>query len=356
MIGSSVLSGGQRHRRRRGRPRPGGQRRRGPRPSRRLPLAAAGLIVVLGLAFLLVVLAGGASGPTLPSGAKARASTRRPTRAPATVGPTVPAGYGVTPAPASERVHIHLLEPLRSGLLFNVRTGQVLWDRDPDLVVPIASLTKMMTALIVATLDPLKASVLITRQAVDFSGSGVGLLPLHKRVPLEPLLYGLLLPSGNDAAIALAQHVAGTQRRFIAMMNARAQAMGLPCTHYTTVSGVVDAGNHSCAVDLAKLAGAVLEVPRLARIVGSASAILPFPIKGHKLYLYNNNPLYKLGYPGTDGVKTGYTTAAGVCLVATARRGRSWVGVVLLHSADEDDQAPDLLNAGFAALRRTSRP
>jgi D-alanyl-D-alanine carboxypeptidase len=80
--------------------------------------------------------------------------------------------------------------------------------------------------------------------------------------------------------------------------------------------------------------------------------VIPFPIKGGKLYLYNNNPLYQLGYPGTDGVKTGYTTAAGVCLVATARRGHTWLGVVLLHSADEDDQAPELLNAGFAALRR----
>lgn len=127
--------------------------------------------------------------------------------------------------------------------------------------------------------------------------------------------------------------------------------MGLGCTHYTTVSGIVDVGNHSCAADLAKLARAVLEVPRLARIVGSASAIVPFPIKGHKLYLYNNNPMYQLGYPGTDGVKTGYTTAAGVCLVATARRGRTWLGVVLLHSADEDDQAPELLNAGFVAMR-----
>jgi D-alanyl-D-alanine carboxypeptidase len=213
----------------------------------------------------------------------------------------------------------------------------------------------MMTALLVAKLDRPRARVLVTRQAVHITGSGVGVLPLHKRVPLVALLYGLLLPSGNDAAIALAQHVAGTQRRFIAMMNARAGAMGLSCTHYTTESGVIDAGNHSCASDLAKIARAVLDVPLLARIVGSASAIVPFPIKGHRLFLYNNNPLYQMRYPGTDGVKTGYTTAAGVCLVATARRGRTWLGVVLLHSADEDDQAPALLNAGFAALRRAAR-
>jgi D-alanyl-D-alanine carboxypeptidase len=249
-------------------------------------------------------------------------------------------------------VTIRLRSPLRSGMLFDVQSGQVLWERDPDRVLPIASLTKMMTALIAATLDRPRAPVLVTRAAVHFQGSGVGLLPLHRRVPLEDLLYGLLLPSGNDAAIALAQHVGGNQPHFIAMMNTQAQAMGLGCTHFTTVSGIIDAGNHSCAADLAKIARALLDEPLLARIVGSAGAIIPFPIKGGKLFLYNNNPLYGLGYPGTDGVKTGYTAAAGVCLVATARHGRAWLGVVLLHSGDEIDQAPALLNAGFAALRR----
>ena len=166
---------------------------------------------------------------------------------------------------------------------------------------------------------------------------------------LESLLYGLLLPSGNDAAIALAQHVAGKERRFVAMMNERARAMGLRCTHFASASGIVDQGNHSCAIDLAIIAHSVLRQPLLARIVAAASAILPFPIKGGKLYLYNNNPLLRLGYPGADGVKTGYTVAAGRCLVATARRGRAWLGVVLLHAADPPDQAQNLLNAGFAA-------
>jgi D-alanyl-D-alanine carboxypeptidase len=82
--------------------------------------------------------------------------------------------------------------------------------------------------------------------------------------------------------------------------------------------------------------------------VSTSSAILPAPIKGGKLYLYNNNPLIRVGYPGTDGVKTGYTDAAGRCLVVTAHRGRKWLGVVLLHSADPPSQAQRLLNAGFA--------
>jgi D-alanyl-D-alanine carboxypeptidase len=208
----------------------------------------------------------------------------------------------------------------------------------------------MMTALVVVDHLSPSAQALITPSVVHFSGSGMGVLPLGKRVSVMTLLYGLLLPSGNDAAIALAERVAGTRERFIAMMNAQAQALGLQCTHFRTVSGIVDQGNYSCPADLALLTHAVLTQPLLARIVGSPRAVMPLPIKGGKVFLYNNNPLYRLGYPGTDGVKTGYTVAAGHCLVAAVRRGNAWLGVVLLHATDSGPQAETLLNAGFAAL------
>jgi D-alanyl-D-alanine carboxypeptidase len=236
-----------------------------------------------------------------------------------------------------------------AGLVFDVHSGQVLWARDTTQRLPIASLTKMMTALIVVAHSRPHDQVLITREATHFSGSGVGLLPVGKKVPLEDLLYGLLLPSGNDAAIALAQHVAGSQTKFIAMMNAEARQMGLSCTHFTTVSGIVDVGNYSCANDLAVLAHAVLQQSRLRRIVASPSAEFPFPIKGHKLFLYNNNPLIHMRYPGVDGIKTGYTTLSGLCIVATARRGPKWYGVVLLHTPNWGTQAQQLLNAAFAS-------
>jgi D-alanyl-D-alanine carboxypeptidase len=259
--------------------------------------------------------------------------------------------YGTLMAPAPDQVKFPLKIPLRSGMLFDVRTGEVLWEHRPDRVLPIASLTKMMTALIVVTHSRPQDRVLITPAAVHFTGSGVGLLPVHKRVRELALLYGLLLPSGNDAAIALAQHVAGTTRGMLAMMNAHAHQLGLSCTHFTSVSGIVDQGNHSCASDLALMAHLVLTQPLLSRIVASRSAVLPFPIKGGKLYLYNNNPLLIMRYPGTDGVKTGYTVASGQCLVAAARRGKTWLGVVLLHSGNTLNQAERLLNAGFAKLK-----
>ncbi len=254
--------------------------------------------------------------------------------------------------PDSVRVDPKLKLGLRAGLLFDVRSGRVLWQRDPSRILPIASLTKMMTALVVAKHSSPSDKVMITRQATGFSGSGVGLLPRGKRVPEMGLLYGLLLPSGNDAAIALAQHVAGTQARFVALMNAEAKRMNLTCTHFSNVSGVVDQDNYSCPRDLAVLGHAVLVQPILRRVVASHSAIVRFPIKGGKLYLYNNNPLLMARYQGTDGVKTGFTAEAGLCLVAAARQDGQWLGVVLLHSGNWTTQAETLLDAGFKALRK----
>jgi D-alanyl-D-alanine carboxypeptidase len=302
-------------------------------------------LVALTAVALLLVMASQASGPAVaPSPLQAPVAAARP--APAK--PPARGEYGIAAEPTAERVAIKLKLPLRSGLLFDVNTGKVLWARSPTWVLPIASLTKMMTALVVVAHARPNAKVLITSDALHYTGSGVGLLPKGKRVSLTTLLYGLLLPSGNDAAIALADYVAGTQSRFIGLMNERAHDLGLTCSHFTTVSGIVDQGNHSCAEDLALIAHLVLRQPLLARIVGSRSAILPFPIKGGKLYLYNNNPLLVLRYPGTDGVKTGFTDASGQCLVATARRGTTWLGVVLLHSGDTSIQAQQLLGAGFA--------
>jgi D-alanyl-D-alanine carboxypeptidase len=250
---------------------------------------------------------------------------------------------------AADRVHVTFKHPPRSGLLFDLDTGAVLWRRQPDRVLPIASLTKMMTALLVVERAPPDAKVRVTKEALAYKGSAVGVLPKGKRIKLETMLNGLLLPSGNDAAIALAQRISGTVAAFVAHMNERAGDLGLACTRFSSPDGFEDAGNHSCAIDLAEMARAVLDRPRLARIVERRRAVLPFPIKGGRIYLFNNNPLLRTGYPGTIGIKTGFTDAAGRCLVAAARRNGRRLGVVLLHSPDPGKQATQLLNRGFAA-------
>ncbi len=282
----------------------------------------------------------------------------------ARVAPTLQVANGPVPggtpplrlrvAPPAQRVHMPFHTPPSAGMLFDLDTGEVLWQRRPRAVLPIASLTKMMTALLVVENEPPDAKVLITKEALDYQGSGVGELPLHKHVEVEPLLNGLLLPSGNDAAIALALEVAGTQKAFIARMNARAAQLGLACTSYSSPSGFVDAGNHSCAADLAELARAMLDEPRLARIVRRSDVAVPFPIKGGKLWLHNNNPLFRMGYPGVLGVKTGYTDAAGHCLVAAAHRGTRRLGVVLLGFAGH--RHAGVQAASTAASRRRPPP
>jgi len=249
-----------------------------------------------------------------------------------------------------DAVHIAFHHPPRAGVLFNLTTGQVLWQRNPFTRLRIASLTKMMTALLTVKSAPPDGRVLVTKAAVNSSGSKVGVLPLGKHVRVETMLYGLLLPSGNDAAVALAQHVAGSIESFVARMNAEAAKLGMGCTRYSSPSGYFDANNFSCAADLAVLAHSDLLQPRLAKIVRSYTASLPLAIKGGKVYLYNNNPLLIYHYPGVTGLKTGFTDAAGRCLVATAERDGVRLGVVVLHSPDPGTQAKQLLDRGFEGV------
>ncbi len=271
-------------------------------------------------------------------------------------GPVLPVGPPPVPlavdlTPVADPLTVRFSRPPRAGLLFDLDSGEVLWRRNPTRVLPMASVTKIMTAILADERVPPGGKVRITRQAVTTGGSKVGLLPLGKRVGVSAMLHGLLLTSGNDAATALAQRVSGTTKQFVARMNARAEAMHLQCTRFASPSGLVDAGNHSCAYDLAALARALLDRPRLARIVARKTAVLPFPIKGGKLYLANHNPLLKQDYPGTLGIKTGYTRLAGKCLVAAAEKGGRRLGVVLLGSPDIGAQSTKLLDRGFAIKR-----
>jgi D-alanyl-D-alanine carboxypeptidase len=260
--------------------------------------------------------------------------------------------YATVAAPPGQQVNPRFVKPPRGGMLFDLRSGRVLWAWRPTQTRSIASLTKMMTALLVAEREPPDARPLVTREALRYQGSGVGLLPRGKRVGLLPLLYGLMLPSGNDAARVLAQDVGhGSIPAFVAAMNEKAHQLGLTCTHFAGPDGYDDA-NRSCPRDLARLARAVMAKPLLRRVVGTPFVEFPFPIKGRKLYLAGHNPLYRLRYRGWRGIKTGYSPAAGECFVGVARHGATWLGVVLLDSPNAGMQAVKLLDRGFAAERR----
>jgi D-alanyl-D-alanine carboxypeptidase (penicillin-binding protein 5/6) len=327
----------------------GGRRRsRLPRLIALIAILAAPLVV----AAAAVLSFGDASGGGAPSPPLAVGS---PPIAPAPEAPREPAPLiEAEPTPAVplsgvDAFHVQLRRPPRAALVFDVSTGETLWRRRPLMVLPIASLTKIMTALLTVERSHPSDPVRITGAALRYSGSGIGLLPRGKRVRLETLLNGLMIVSGNDAAIALAVHLAGSERRFVAMMNERARDWGLDCTQFASSHGLED-GNRSCARDLAVLTRLAMAEPRIRRIVRRRQVDFRFPIKGRRLYLYGHNPLIRLGYPGAIGLKTGYTYAAGRCFVGVARRDGRTLAVVLLNSRDPAKHAPKLLDAAFASL------
>jgi serine-type D-Ala-D-Ala carboxypeptidase (penicillin-binding protein 5/6) len=270
--------------------------------------------------------------------------------APVAEGPrgAMAAKFALEPRPASLPVQVGFDKPPEAGVMFDVDTGEILWQRRPYRELPIASLTKMMTALIIVDRHRPGEKVLITDEALAYEGSGVGVLPGGEEVRLEALLTGLLLVSGNDAAIALAQHDAGNVDAFVRRMNQQAVRMGLTCTHFTSPHGLQDEGNHSCPLDLAALARADLAERRIRAIARTDRARLPFPIRGGFLDLYNNNPFIRTGTPGMTGLKTGYTEAAGRCYVMTRKVAGRHLGIVLLDAPHPIPQINDLWKAAAA--------
>ena len=214
----------------------------------------------------------------------------------------------------------------------------------------MASLTKIMTALVVVERTRPSEPVRITQAALDYTGSGIGLLPKGRRVRLEALLNGLLIVvrqrRGDRAGGARVGHASGAS---CASMNRHARQWGLRCTHFASSHGLEPRQPLVRARPGGADAARHVEAAHPRAIVRRRQAVLRFPIKGGKLYLYGHNPLMRLGYPGTIGLKTGYTDEAGRCFVGVVRRGDRRLGVVLLDSRDPSKHAPKLLDAAFAA-------
>jgi serine-type D-Ala-D-Ala carboxypeptidase (penicillin-binding protein 5/6) len=234
----------------------------------------------------------------------------------------------------------------RAAILVDSDTGRVLWEKLGHRRRPIASTTKIMTATLVLEHLPLGTVVRVPPAATRTPLVREG-LRRNERVPAWKLLDGLLIFSGNDDAYALAAATAGSRASFVKLMNEKARVLGLRDTHFTSVSGVIDDGNYSSAWDLAALARYAMRDSRFRRIVSTRIARLKWSAPTFDKVYVNKNQL--LGrYPGADGVKTGWTTLAGHCLVASAHRGGHGLIAVLLHAQDPYGDARRLLNFGFS--------
>lgn len=224
----------------------------------------------------------------------------------------------------------------------------MLWGREIDSPRANASTTKMVTALVVLGAARLDETVRASRNAASTGGGGLDLQP-GDTFSVEDLLHALLLSSSNDAAVALAEHVAGSEAAFVARMNRVARSLGASGSRFVTSHGLDAPGHLSTARDLARIALAVLRRPVLARIVGLPSATISGSSGSHKLV--NTNPLLQT-YEGAIGVKTGYTAGAGDVLVAAAVRGGRRLIAVAMGSSDAAADARALLDYGFRVLGR----
>ena len=228
----------------------------------------------------------------------------------------------------------------RRAYVLDAVSGRELFARDPDERSLIASTTKIMTALIVCEQCNVLDRMRIPKEAVGIEGSSM-YLKEGEVLTLQELLYGLMLSSGNDAAVALAIYCGGTVEGFAELMNDKARNLGLTGTHFENPNGLDSPGHYSTARDLAKLAAYAMKNPIFYKTVSAKSVRI-----GERCLTNHNKLLWKL--EGADGVKTGFTKAAGRILVSSAtRQGRRIIGVTIDAPDDWNDHC-QLLNEGFA--------
>jgi D-alanyl-D-alanine carboxypeptidase (penicillin-binding protein 5/6) len=239
-----------------------------------------------------------------------------------------------------------------AAIVVDARDGTVMFSKRPDQERAIASTTKLMTALL--ALEEAEPDEVFTAPAYNAMPAESRIdLREGERMTVQDLLEALLLESANDAAVDLAENIAGSRDAFVERMNQRADELGLEHTSYANPIGLDQSGNYSSAGDLAKLAGTLLRNPRVARIVDMPSATLESG--SHQRVVENRNDLVA-AYPWVDGVKTGYTLDAGNVLVGAAARGpRARVISVVLGEPSEaarDAETLTLLRWGLARFNR----
>lgn len=229
------------------------------------------------------------------------------------------------------------------AVVMDCESGRVLFEKDSKKVVPMASTTKIMTAIVAIENSSLKEIATISKKASSVGGSTIGLRE-GQNLTMEELLYGLMLQSGNDCAIAIAEHIAGSVEKFMMMMNSKAFDIGAFNSHFITPHGLDADGHFTTAYDLALITKYALNIEFFAKIVSSKNVTLNGAMGTRK---FNNINKLLWSYDGADGVKTGYTGKAGKCLVSSASHNGKRIICVVLNSPLRWNDSKKLLEYSF---------
>lgn len=232
-----------------------------------------------------------------------------------------------------------------SSIVIEEETGRVLHSINAFSPMPMASTTKIMTALLALENCALNEIVVTGDNAFGVPGTSI-YLEKGESLTMEQMLYGLLLASGNDAAVAIAEHVSGSVDAFCSLMNARAVEIGCTNTHFVTPHGLPAENHYTTAYDLALISREAMKNDTFRKIVSTQRSTIPWESRGYDRILNNKNRLLA-NYEGAIGIKTGYTKAAGRCLsFAAERNGMTLIGVVL-NCPDWFDASANLLDKVF---------
>jgi D-alanyl-D-alanine carboxypeptidase (penicillin-binding protein 5/6) len=253
-----------------------------------------------------------------------------------------PAVQAADPFPSAARAYL-----VQAG-------GTLVWEHQADRRLPPASLTKIMTALLVLERGNLEQIVTVSPAAAAETGSRLR-LRAGERLRVGDLLAAMLIESANDAAHVLADYLGGSEARFVTMMNARAARLGLKNTHFVNCAGHDHPQHYSSANDLARLTEAALSHPLFRQLVSQVKYEVR-TVGGKRIFRMENSNKLLPRYPGMVGVKTGYTRGAGRCLIALAERDGVEILIVLLRAPDRWNIATRMLDHAFQYYADTRKP